>query len=88
MTQPNTTPELRVAATATATATVGIVVAGIHHIVVFVGTELAFLGRGGLEALLGTRVRIADLQRKGFVPDRISMEVFDDLITDLTRFEP
>lgn len=82
MTQPNTTPELRVAAA------VGIVVAGIHHIVVFVGTELALLGRGGLEALLGTRVRIADLQRKGLVPDRISMEVFNDLVTDLTRFEP
>lgn len=65
-----------------------IVVAGVHHTVVFVGAELAFLGRGGLETLLGTRVRIADLQRKGFISDRISMEVFDDLVTDLARLEP
>jgi hypothetical protein len=59
-----------------------VVVAAVDYIIVLVGSELAFLCGGCLQTLLSTRIGIADLQGKAFIPDRDSVEVLDNLVAN------
>lgn len=60
-----------------------IAVVAVDMAVIFVGPELTFLGRCGLEALLSAGIGVADLERESLAADRITVEVLDDYIADL-----
>jgi len=80
--KPDTVSELRRGAPVRGL-TLLVVVATVDYTIVLVGPELTFLCGGCLQTLLSTRIGIADLQRKAFIPNRDSVEVLDNFVADL-----
>lgn len=53
-----------------------------NHTIIFIAAELSLLGCGSFKSFLSARVGIAHLERELFLPNRLPMEIFDNVVTD------